>query len=542
MTNQATDPPGPPRPRLTGSARVAGRALFDVTCVALIAAAILALFSQPAAGAEDSDVFDIRAGHQLSGSIKKTLKNTALTDCLAACLSESAFACAAVDHAADTDECRLATGTKVSANAARDTYVVAASRAPKRVTPRSAGLSQCWSGAEQDGLLCYKNCRSGYNGQGPVCWEKCPAGYKNDGATCRKPVEVKEKKSYGRGAGRPMGCAPGEEKDGALCYPKCKAGYNGVGPVCWQNCPSGFRNDGAYCGKPKAYGRGVGKAKRGCEKKYGKGKCEKNAGLWYQKCREGFHNTGCCICSPDCPSGMKDIGVSCQKKSYTRTAGKPLSACGSNEEKDGALCYPKCKAGYNGVGPVCWENCPAGYTNDGATCRKPGDIDAKKSYGRGAGWLKRDTYRNIFRRYIRDHHNMNYKYGKPLTASEKAYLKAWFPERLLNKVRIRELAGMTGAFSHKASATTYGNDLIVVKKGKRSNELLRHEMVHVCQYDHLGRDGFAREYADQYVDGGYQYRSIIMEEDAYGFDAKTPIHQYRGADGKRAAWYRNCKD
>lgn len=41
------------------------------------------------------------------------------------------------------------------------------------------------------------------------------------------------KKSYGRTAGKPMGCKKDEEKGGALCYPKCKPGYKGVGPVCW---------------------------------------------------------------------------------------------------------------------------------------------------------------------------------------------------------------------------------------------------------------------------------------------------------------------
>jgi len=82
---------------------------------------------------------------------------------------------------------------------------------------------------------------------------------------------------------------------------------------------------------------------------------------------------------------MKDIGVSCQKKSWARGAGSPLHACGADNEKDGALCYPRCKAGYNGVGPVCWKSCPAGFEDDGATCRKPGDVHAKKSHPRGVG-------------------------------------------------------------------------------------------------------------------------------------------------------------
>lgn len=164
------------------------------------------------------------------------------------------------------------------------------------------------------------------------------------------------KDSYGRGVGKPLICGADEEQDGALCYPKCKDGYKGVGPVCWQQCPASFRDDGAFCGKPEPYGRGVGYPlwdEKKCEKEHGA--CEKDGLLWYPKCKSGFHNVGCCVCSPDCQSGMQDIGVSCQKKSYGRTVGKPLHACPEDQDKDGALCYPKCKSGYRGAGPLCTE-------------------------------------------------------------------------------------------------------------------------------------------------------------------------------------------
>jgi hypothetical protein len=32
------------------------------------------------------------------------------------------------------------------------------------------------------------------------------------------------------------------------------------------------------------------------------------------------------------------------------------NTCPTNEELDGAVCYPKCRDGYHGVGPVCWAN------------------------------------------------------------------------------------------------------------------------------------------------------------------------------------------
>jgi hypothetical protein len=92
-----------------------------------------------------------------------------------------------------------------------------------------------------------------------------------------------------------------------------------------------------------------------CENDHGRGNCEKDGAIVYPKCRANFHNVGCCVCSPNCPNGMNDIGVSCAKTSQGRTAGTPVHACPPDMDKDGALCYPKCKAGFKGIGPVCWE-------------------------------------------------------------------------------------------------------------------------------------------------------------------------------------------
>lgn len=64
---------------------------------------------------------------------------------------------------------------------------------------------------------------------------------------------------------------------------------------------------------------------------------------------------------------MIDIGVSCQKKSYGRTAGVPLT-CKTTQEYDTGLCYDPCKSGFDGVGPVCWEICPTGKFECGALC------------------------------------------------------------------------------------------------------------------------------------------------------------------------------
>jgi hypothetical protein len=207
----------------------------------------------------------------------------------------------------------------------------------------------------------------------------CPPGFLDDGLTCRLP-NILAKPSQGRGVGTPpVGCSAGMDFAAGLCYPRCGGGFTGVGPVCWQNCPSGFRDDGAYCAKPAPYGRGVGYgwqfgdapfnldgARDRCNRDNPAG-CEQWGLVWYPRCRANFHAVGCCVCSPDCPAGMPDIGVSCQKQTSTRAPVLPTQ-CASGHEYDAGLCYPTCPAGMNGVGPVCWGQCPSGYADHGATC------------------------------------------------------------------------------------------------------------------------------------------------------------------------------
>ncbi len=189
------------------------------------------------------------------------------------------------------------------------------------------------------------------------------------------------RQSYGRTAGKPMVCQAGYKQETAgLCYQPCKAGEKGVATFCYRNCPAGFRDDGLYCGKPKAYGRGGGYpwkigdrvgsldgARARCSRANPQG-CEKYGAIIYPKCRAGFKPAGSNICSPICPSGYTDIGVSCKKPNYSRDV-KPLTRCAGGLQKDGALCYPKCRNDYTGRGPVCWQNCPVQQNVDcGAGC------------------------------------------------------------------------------------------------------------------------------------------------------------------------------
>lgn len=127
-------------------------------------------------------------------------------------------------------------------------------------------------------------------------------------------------------------CGTDLDEDAGLCYQKCRSGFHGAGPMCHKNCPSGFPDSGLHCTKPAAYGRGAGYALNfgefnldgamaRCRRDHSQG-CEQNGLIIYPKCRSGYHAFGCCICSPNCPAGMTDIGVSCQKNgSYGRGVG-----------------------------------------------------------------------------------------------------------------------------------------------------------------------------------------------------------------------------
>lgn len=228
----------------------------------------------------------------------------------------------------------------------------------------------CPKGQVNDAGLCYPPCDPGFTGVGPLCWPQCPKNWVDIGVSCTKP-------SYGRGVGTiPTGCPVGQEKDAALCYPNCQTGYSGVGPVCWGECPENFTDNGAFCLKPSAYGRGAGHtSQQNCENSGDHGAkengCEKSGGLWYPKCDKNFHAFACCICTPNCPDGWTDIGISCVKPSYGRGAGYVPETCEDGKVNDAGLCYTPCDPSMKGVGPVCWGICPSNnFRDDGAFCAK----------------------------------------------------------------------------------------------------------------------------------------------------------------------------
>ncbi|KXZ51351.1 hypothetical protein GPECTOR_13g839 [Gonium pectorale] len=155
---------------------------------------------------------------------------------------------------------------------------------------------------------------------------------------------------------------------GGLCYPECSGGYDGRGPLCVQPCPERFKDLQAACGKPDVYGRGVGyplwQADR-CRADHPQG-CDRWGLLYYPRCRDGFGAWGCCLCTPPCPDGMKELGPVCGRDTYGRGVGK-VPGCEADKEQDATqLCYDKCSPAFSGFGPLCWaSSCPPHFP---ATC------------------------------------------------------------------------------------------------------------------------------------------------------------------------------
>jgi len=184
------------------------------------------------------------------------------------------------------------------------------------------------------------------------------------------------RQAYGRGVGKiPGKCREGEERIGFFCYPKCEGygKFHRFGFDCHQDCPdsSEWRGFGLHC-VLKDYNRGVGRAATKCSGCTWGGcsgcvsNCkpdeDKNGLVCFPKCREGFEDYGflgiCRPPAPDCKAlGMNNaFDISCARKVIL---GKPrVGACEEGQEKDTGLCYPKCKEGYKGAGPVCWRKAP----------------------------------------------------------------------------------------------------------------------------------------------------------------------------------------
>jgi len=230
---------------------------------------------------------------------------------------------------------------------------------------KSATNTQCPAGQFSHEGNCYEDCPAGFVAKGNVCEHVCPVGFEDNGGTCLKKI------TEGANVTNPS-CSSEEYMHEGKCYPKCKPGYFAEGAVCKQGpCPVNTKDAGPTCTKSSS-GRGVGTLPTCKPGQYQSG------ALCYPSCRAGYKGVGPVCWKDPCPPGTKDDGISCTKESYGRGAGRVPTSCDGT--LDAGLCYPNCRAGYNGVGPVCWGNCPGGFNDMGVSCTKPG------SYGRGAGY------------------------------------------------------------------------------------------------------------------------------------------------------------
>jgi hypothetical protein len=148
----------------------------------------------------------------------------------------------------------------------------------------------------------------------------CPAGYRTDPVTCFKNLKCrswwdKSKKLWGgvrtqcegpHATGRSAICRGDEEMQVGLCYKRCKPGYSGKGPVCWRDVSRYWK---------KSYGRGAGSSMN-CAPGL-----RNIAGLCYRECPPGFTMQSLGLCSQICPPGSTDFGVGCTRESYNRGVG-----------------------------------------------------------------------------------------------------------------------------------------------------------------------------------------------------------------------------
>lgn len=170
--------------------------------------------------------------------------------------------------------------------------------------------------------------------------------------------------TVGRGVGTPVVplCNANEQQVDALCYPKCEDGYENIGAnICRKTGCGGLvgaTDIGVSCEKPASYGRGAGYIITDgdrCEREHFS--CEMWGAMYYPTCSFGYSPFGCCVCSPNCPSGYTDDGAFCQKPSYGRGVGVSRLGCPSDKQYDAGLCYTPCTSGRVGVGPLCWSTC-----------------------------------------------------------------------------------------------------------------------------------------------------------------------------------------
>lgn len=240
----------------------------------------------------------------------------------------------------------------------------------------------------------------------------CPPGMRDDGMNCwLDPVK--------RDSGSPMQCGADKEKKGQLCYPRCRDGYESKALECEGKCPPGSKNTGLTCLQsihayiPKPTVKYIETEKK-CVKVFGKKVCTPGIKIprpGLEDCRAGYTYRGT-TCNQPCMDGFTfRSGAAgsafCDKprNRYSRAGNAtPLTTCPDDKEKQGLLCYNKCKnkgndgvykyvgvldwcqpkggagikkglddrwvcpEGSKSIAGICYTNCKPGERDDGLLC------------------------------------------------------------------------------------------------------------------------------------------------------------------------------
>lgn len=269
-------------------------------------------------------------------------------------------------------------------------------------------VPNCGAGEENSGGLCYPKCKDGYVGVAGVCWQACPKGWEDIGVSCTKPnysrpTFLKETLSTAAYIGKSSGfdCKDTWPRGYLSTAGKLRRGYDPIpstganamrsdemavnlkapfhdprnGGECWV-CPAGFERSTAAVTADNACSK-AGGPNQLCEKwskdNGGPGSCEESGGLLYPRPATGVTCTANSCAVTSCPSGYRNDGLYCAKtENYTRAVSTVPKACQSGYRFDAGLCYPECKAGFEGVGPVCWGQCTGSALpfECGAVCAK----------------------------------------------------------------------------------------------------------------------------------------------------------------------------
>jgi hypothetical protein len=270
-------------------------------------------------------------------------------------------------------------------------------------------------------------CQPGYNNEAGVCWaNSCPSGYSTSTAgMCIQNCNSGDS-TLSPGICN-SNCPHGSYRTSAgMCRNNCRDGYNDVGGVCWINdatysvgvgrkpdkasCDAGQRDDGTSCwedlkcntywdkcswkgiggmcvGGVKTSCNGCGCIKQTVTDRYRCNNDEELKGaLCYPKCKAGYHKSTVNICQKD--GDLSYVPDSFKSTYVPQSIPLPSTpaTCPSDRDTIDGLCYPKCRADYlSSSSTTCETNiCPQYYLKTKmATCQR--DADTKTNPNIGAG-------------------------------------------------------------------------------------------------------------------------------------------------------------